>query len=99
VFFAKQKHKLDTVKLQHDGSFICSYSYCISYGGTETVTEYITSSDLTADLDELVKEREAKEEIERQEAVKRQKENNARYEREQKEKRLADYNKLKKEFE
>jgi hypothetical protein len=99
VFFAKQNHKLDTVEMWDDGSFNCSYSYGISYGGTETVTEHITAADLTADLDELVKIREAKEEVEQQEQEKRQKENNARYKREQKAKRLADYNKLKKEFE
>ena len=50
-------------------------------------------------MDELVKERKAKEEIDRLHNEKRQKENNARYEKEQKEKRLAEFNKLKKEFE
>lgn len=98
VFFAKTNHKLDTIEMYEDGSFYCSYSYGISYGGTETVGEHITAKDLTADLDELVKIREAKEEIERQEQEKRQKENNARYEREQKAKRLADFERLKKEF-
>jgi hypothetical protein len=95
VFFAKTNHKLNTIQMYGDGSFYCSYSYGISYGGTETDGEHITAKDLTADLDELVKIREAKEEIERQEREKRQKENTARYERE-KAKRLADFEKLKK---
>jgi hypothetical protein len=78
--------------------FYCSKSWDISYGGTETVGEYITAEDLTADLDELIKIREAKEEVERQEQEKRQKENKERYQRAQKAKRLAEYEKLKREF-
>lgn len=98
VFFAKTNHKLDTIEMYEDGSFYCSYSYNISYGGTETVVEHVTAKDLTSDLDELVKIRKAKEEIERQERKKRQKENKDRYEREQKAKRFAEFEKLKKEF-
>ena len=98
VFFAKTDCKLDTIVMYEDGSFYCSYSYNISYGGVETIGEHITAKDLTADIDKLVKIREAKEEIERQEREKRQKENKDRYEREQKAKRFAEFEKLKKEF-
>ena len=99
VFFAKTNVMPDTIEMYGDGSFYCSYSYGISYGGTETVGEVITAKDLTFDLDELIKIREAKEALERKEQEKRQKSNNARYEREQKAKRLVEFQKLKKEFE
>lgn len=97
VFFAKTNQKPDNIEMFEDG-FSCSKSWQVSYGGTETISEYITAKDLTSDLDEMVKERKAKEEAERQEREKIQKENNARYERQQKAKREAEYIKLKKEF-
>lgn len=99
VFFAKTNYKPDTVQMYEGGSFYCSKSWNVSYGGTETEGLHITAADLNTDLDELVKERKDKEEIDRLHNEKRQKENNARYEKEQKEKRLAEFNKLKKEFE
>jgi len=99
VYFAKTNDHLDNITMLEDGSFDCSKTYSISYGGTEIISENITSEDLTADLDELVKIREAKEEIERKERDKRDKENNERYERERKAERLAKYKELKKEFE
>ena len=103
VFFAKTEYKPDTVQMYEGGSFYCSKSWDVSYGGTEIEGLLITASDLNADLnadlDELVKERKAKEEIDRLHNEKRQKENNARYEKEQKGKRLTEFNKLKKEFE
>lgn len=99
VFLAKTTHKPDSIEMNEYGSFYCSYSYNISYGGTETISEVITAKDLTSDLDELVRIREEKEEVERQEQEKLRKENAAKFEREQKAKREAEYLKLKKEFE
>jgi len=98
VYFAKTKNKPDTISLQEDGSFLCEHSYSISYGGTEVVSEYITSDELTADLDELVKIREAKEEEERIQDEKRRKERQEKFEREQRELRHSQYLKLEKEF-
>jgi len=98
VFFAKTNHKLDTIELWEDGTFNCSKSWGVSYGGTETISEIITAKDLTSDLDEMIKLREAKEEVERQKQIERQKEIEATYQRQQKAKRLADYENLKKEF-
>jgi hypothetical protein len=98
VYFAKTNHKPDTIEMYDDGSFYCSETWNVSYGGTETRGEHITAEDLTSDLDEMVVIRKAKEEVERQEQEKIQKANNLRYEREQREKREAEYNKLKKEF-
>lgn len=99
VFFAKTKCKPDNVQMYEDGSFYCSKSWNVSYGGTETEGIHITADDLNSDLDELIKERKAKEEIDRLHNEKKQKENEARYKKEQKEKRKAEYLKLKKEFE
>ena len=99
VFFAKTEYKPDTVQMYESGSFYCSKSWNVSYGGIETEGLHITAADLNSDLDEFVKERKAKQEIDRLHNEKRQKENNARHEKEKKEKRLVEFNKLKKEFE
>jgi len=99
VYFAKTNSKPDTIEMYDDGSYYCSETWNVSYGGTETRGEHITAKDLTADLDEMVVIRKVKEEVEKQEQEKRQKANNLRYKREEKAKREAEYNKLKKEFE
>jgi hypothetical protein len=98
VFFAKTNCKLDNIEMYSDGSFYCTKTWNVSYGGTETIGEHITAKDLTADLDEMVKVREAKEEVEKREQEKRQKEKAEVYERQQQAKRKAEYDKLKKEF-
>ncbi len=55
----------DTIEMNNDGSFNCSKSWNVSYGGTETIYETITAGHLTDDLDEMVKVRKDKEEVER----------------------------------
>jgi len=64
VFFAKTKYKPDTVKMREGGIFYCSKTWTLSYGATEIEDLDITAADLNADLDEIVKDRKAKEEIE-----------------------------------
>ena len=34
--------------------FSCSKSWQVSYGGTETISEYIIAKDLTSNLDEII---------------------------------------------
>lgn len=99
VFLAKTNNTPDNIEMYEDGSFYCSRSWNISYGGIETISEVISAEDLTADLDELVKIRKINEEKKRLEDEKIHKEINARYEAEQKANRRIQYEKLKKEFE
>lgn len=99
VFLAKTGCELDDISMYEDGSFYCSKTWNVSYGGTETEGKHITAEDLTADLDDMIKVRKAEEEVKRQEDEKRQKANNDRRRRIEKEKRKAEYDKLKKEFE
>lgn len=98
VFIAKTGFKPDSIQMYDDG-FSVSRSWNISYGGVETESEYITCEELNSDLDELIKDRKAKEEIERLENEKRREEAKIRHERETKIKRENEYNKLKQEFE
>lgn len=37
VFLAKENYKPDTISMNDDGSFYCSKSWNVSYGGTESV--------------------------------------------------------------
>lgn len=87
----------DRIEICDDGSFCATWTaYSRDYDDTN---EYFTAEEITVDLDVVAKQREERLIAEKIENDKRQKEINARYDREQKEKRLIEYNKLKKEFE
>jgi hypothetical protein len=98
IYLAKTNSTPDSIELTSNGDFYCNESWSTSYGGIDYRSEIVTAEDLTTDLDELIKIRKDKEEVERQEQEKRQKENNERYKQEEKIKRFAEFEKLKKEF-
>tara|TARA_R110000868_G_scaffold44082_1_gene147632 strand:+ start:1661 stop:2032 length:372 start_codon:yes stop_codon:yes gene_type:complete len=99
VFIAKTGTKLEVISMYEDGSFYCYKTWAVSYGGTEIEGKHIKAEDLSADLDDIIKVRKAEEEVKRQENEKRQKQNNDTRIRIEKEKRKAEYYKLKSEFE
>lgn len=98
VFIAKMNHKPHRITLE-EGYFTGSYSYGVAYGGQETESCCIYPSELTKDLDEIVKEREEKERLEKAELDRTNKIRWAKEEKRKKEARKREFEKLKKEFE
>jgi hypothetical protein len=99
IFYMKHKVNPDDIHLTSSGNFYCYYEYSVSYGGTETISELISIKDLTSDLDELIKNHEIEKEEKRIAQEKWLKERQLRKEKEDKEKRRKEFEKLKKEFE
>tara|TARA_R110002049_G_C9177884_1_gene563238 strand:- start:1291 stop:1641 length:351 start_codon:yes stop_codon:yes gene_type:complete len=97
VFIAKMNHKPDRITLE-EGYFYGSYTYGVAYGGQETEFCSIYPSELTKDLDEIVKEREEKERIAKEELDRTNKIRWAKEEEIRKQKRKQEFEKLKKEF-
>jgi len=92
---AKYGSEPDEIKFTDEGEIRVSWT---DYGGGELDFEYITAENLTADLDEVIKERAERLERERLASIERQRiENENRLIREKAE-RKAQYLRLQKEF-
>ena len=98
VFIAKMNHKPHRITLD-EGYFTGSYTYSVAYGGQETEYCTIYPNELSKDLDEIVKEREEKERLEKVELYRKNKIRWAEEDERKKRKRKEQFEKLKKEFE
>ena len=95
---AKYGSEPDSINIDENGGLTAeTSSYCC--GSTEYDYEYFSVEDLSADLDELVEYRKRKEEQARLERQRIRQEEEIAQQKREKERRLADYHKLKKEFE
>ena len=98
VYLAETGNSAESVEIDEDGGIRCLSSY-YCYGETVTESEIISASELTQDLDDIIKARKLKEAIEREEREELQRQRETALKKEQKEQRRAQYNLLKKEFE
>lgn len=97
VFIAKMNHKPDRITLD-EGYFTGSYSYGVAYGGQETESCSIYPNELTMDLDDIVKKREKREKLAKEEQDRTNKIRWAKDDERKKRERKANFEKLKKEF-
>ncbi len=96
VYLARRNFKPDDVEFHDDGIFYC---HTLDYDREHICQEYISASDLSADLDKIIEERIKQEEIERK-ANEEQRKKQAEYRaKKEKDERMQKYLELKKEFE
>jgi hypothetical protein len=95
---AKYGEKTYRVQLLDDGSISLVFG-CSRYGEWEESSDEIEAKMLSADLDELAKQRKEEEEKQRIETLRIQEENRIRDEKRRKEQRRIEFINLKKEFE
>jgi hypothetical protein len=88
----------DAIIVQSDGTISAKWSY-YSCGSWEDDYEYFTAENLDESLEAIAEERRRNEELARIAKIKQDEENEKRWKQEAKNKRKAEYLKLKKEFE
>ena len=100
VFIAKTNEEdVDNITLDDNGTFTASITHQRSWGFEDCISEIVEAEDLTADLDKFVEVRKQKEKEEKEASQKREYERKKRQEEKDRLQRLAEYHKLKAEFE